>query len=196
MDGKKAIKKKRTLWLGVCAGLCMAGCSGTPAERAGYGEGGAGTVESVSGLPAEGALPGKKPEGPSFTERPPQGLPPEARAYLESLSAAFRSGDRDFLLAQGEAHFEAEVRPFHDGESYLALLYRIDPYDKNGFRTDTRIPRLNPEEIIRLEYAEWEEQGPLLEIRGRLVRRGGPPLPCLIMLVWKLREPKIQGRFP
>ncbi|MDR3145814.1 MAG: hypothetical protein LBU21_06020, partial [Treponema sp.] len=119
------------------------------------------------------------------------------------LSKAFRNGNRDFLLSQGEAQFEAEVRPFYDEETYLALLYRVGPYgqesprtDTESPRTDTESPRLDPEEILRLEYADWEEAGPLLELRCRLVRRRGPPLPCRIMLAWRLREPKILGRFP
>jgi hypothetical protein len=133
---------------------------------------------------------------------------------LETLAGAFRSRDRDFLLSQGEAAFEAEVRPAYDEESYLALLYRIGPYgddssygDHGSYRddgsygddgswADPKAVRLFPEEIDRIEYGDWEERGPLLEIRGRLIRRGEPPLPCLVMLIWKLREPKIQGRFP
>jgi hypothetical protein len=115
---------------------------------------------------------------------------------LETLARAFRGGDRAFLLSQGEAFFEAEVRPAYDEASYLALLYRIGPYGEDNFRAESNVPRLFPEEIDHIEYAGWEEQGPLLEIRGRLIRKAGPPLPCLILLVWKLPEPKIQGRFP
>jgi hypothetical protein len=115
---------------------------------------------------------------------------------LETLSTAFRGRDRAFLIAQGEAQFEAEVRPYYDEEIYLAFLYRVGPNGTEGAVADIRVTRLFLDEIVRLEYADWEEQGPLLEIRGRLVRREGPPLPCVIMLVWRLREPKILGRFP
>jgi hypothetical protein len=131
-----------------------------------------------------------------FSEIPPETLPPEARSYLSALAGAFRGRDRDFLLSQGETQFEAEVRPGYDEESYLALLYRIGPYGEDGLWDSTSIPRLVPDEILGIEYLDWKELGPLLEIRGRLIRREGTPLPCLIMLAWRLREPKIQGRFP
>jgi hypothetical protein len=146
------------------------------------------------------ASPEQPPEaGPAefpFSEIPLEILPPEARSYLRALAGAFRGRDRNFLLSQGETQFEAEVRPLCDEENYLALLYRIGPYGEDGLRDSTSIPRLVPDEILGIEYLDWREQGPFLEIRGRLIRREGPPLPCLIMLIWKLREPKIEGRFP
>jgi hypothetical protein len=172
------------------AALYLTACVGAPPEQDGE---------------ARAAPPEQPPEGgPSRTgleksplrEAPLENLPPEARAYLETLARAFRSGDRAFLLSQGEASFEAEVRPAYDEASYLALLYRIGSYGEDNFQGPTNTPTLFPEEIDRIEYTDWEERGPLLEIRGRLIRREKPPLPCLIMLIWKLREPKIQGRFP
>jgi hypothetical protein len=175
------------LWLTLGA-LYLAGCAGLAPERSGPGP------ETPPPGPSAKPSP-ERPEGGSFRERPPESLPEEARSYLESLSRAFRNRDRDFLLAQGETQFEREVRPFYDEESYLALLYRIGPYSRDGLR-ENAVPRLSPEEISRIEYGDWEEGGPHLAIRGRLIRRGGDPLPCLIMLIWKLREPKILGRFP
>ncbi|MDR2403904.1 MAG: hypothetical protein LBD78_07730 [Spirochaetaceae bacterium] len=189
------MKKKTAPWLRICATLCLAGCAGLPTERA---EPGQDALQAEKSLPEESAadISGNKPEQAPFTELPPRSLPADTRAYLEALSAAFRNGDRNFLLSQGEAQFEAEVRSFYDEETYLALLYRIGPYGQESPRTDTETPRLNPEEILRIEYADWGEQGPLLELHCRLIRRRGPPLPCLIMLVWRLPEPKILGRFP
>ncbi|MDR2101500.1 MAG: hypothetical protein LBP43_02910 [Treponema sp.] len=172
------------------AALYLTACAGAPSEKA----------EEVRAAPPEqppkGGLLRIGPEKSPLREAPPENLPPEARSYLETLARAFRSGDRDFLLSQGEASFEAEVRPFYDEASYLALLYRIGPYGEDNSQADQNIPRLFPDEIDHIEYVDWEERGPLLEIRGRLIHRGGSPLPCLIMLVWKLPEPKIQGLFP
>jgi hypothetical protein len=183
--------RRAVLGAGVCAALWITACAGLPPGSADTGEAVVPPAEQP-GAPVAGERPEKSP----FTEQPPETLPPEARSYLRALSAAFRNHDRDFLAAQGEKSFEAEVRPGCDEETYLALLYRIGPYGTEDPGADTRVPRLFPEEIDGLEYAGWEEQGPHLEIRGRLIRRGQPPLPCLIMLVWKLREPKILGRFP
>jgi hypothetical protein len=123
------------------------------------------------------------------------GLPPEARAYLRELSRAFRDQDTAFLLRQGERQFEADVRPRRDDESYLALLYRAGPWGTDAPRAAAEVPRLFPGEIRYIEYSDWEERGPLLEIRGRLVTRTGV-IPCVIMLIWRLVEPKIQGLYP
>jgi hypothetical protein len=171
--------------------LYLTACAGGP-ERVLPGKARSASPEQ----PPEGGPSGARPGESPSAEIPPETLPPEARSYLETLARAFRGRDRDFLLSQGEAQFEAEVRPVCDEESYLALLYRIGPYAEDNSREDAKTPRLIPDEILRIEYLDWGEQGPLLEIRARLVRREGTPLPCLIMLVWKLQEPKIQGRFP
>jgi hypothetical protein len=156
--------------------------------------------------PAGGAVSpaGKEPERPAdrggqgdrLDEPVFRGLPAEARTSLKALSAAFRARDRAFLLAQGEPQFEKEVRPRYDEETYLALLYRIGPLSREDAEADNALPRLDPAAIRGLEYADWEEEGPLLEIRGRLIPVSGPPVPCRIMLVWRLREPKVLGIFP
>jgi hypothetical protein len=127
-----------------------------------------------------------------------RGLPPEAREYLEILAEAFRRQDRDFILAQGEAHYDSSIRPYYDEGQYLAMLYRSGPYSGEGAGYspgDGEFPQLNPGVIRGIEYLSWEEQGPLLEIRGRLLS-GADAIPCVIRLVWKLREPKIQGIYP
>jgi hypothetical protein len=137
------------------------------------------------------------PSGPDdrLDSRSFDGLPPEARAYLKNLSRAFRNRDAEFLLSQGEDHFEAEVRPFYDDESYLALLYRTGAWGTDAPWTEAEFPRLSPGEIRHVEYLSWEERGPVLEIRGRLVTSAGI-IPCTIMLIWRLAEPKIQGLYP
>jgi hypothetical protein len=183
------MKKNRPPWPAICAVLFLAGCTGLAPEKGGGGKDAAPPERSADAAP-------ERVKAVPFREQPPQDLPREARSYLEGLSRAFHNRDRGFLLNQGEAQFEAEVRPNYDDDIYLALLYRIGPYARDQARQDITIPRLLPEEVDRIEYADWEERGPYLEIRGRLVRRGKTALPCLIVLVWKLREPKIHGRFP
>jgi hypothetical protein len=122
-------------------------------------------------------------------------LPAEARAYLERLARAFGSQDEAFLLAQGEEQFEAEMRPRYDKEAYLALLYRIGVYAEDSPRAGVMLPLLNPSKVKRIDYLSWEDSGPLLEIKARLIGADGKTTPCLIMLVWRLREPKIEGLF-
>jgi hypothetical protein len=123
------------------------------------------------------------------------GLPPEAKAYLQDLSRAFRGQDKNFLLSQGESRFEAEVKSQYDDESYLALLYRTGPYGSDAPWAEPSRPRLAPEEVTYIEYSGWEERGPVLEIRGRLITPA-EAVPCVIMLVWRLADPKIQGLYP
>jgi hypothetical protein len=141
--------------------------------------------------PADRGSPGDRLEEPVF-----RGLPTEVHSYLETLAAAFRSQDRTFLLAQGEPQFERETRPQYHEETYLALLYRTGPLSREEPEADNTLPRLDPEKSRRIEYLDWEEEGPLLEIRGRLIPASGPPIPCRIMLIWRLREPKVLGFFP
>jgi hypothetical protein len=122
-------------------------------------------------------------------------LPAEARSYLERLSRAFSARDEAFLLDQGEPQFEAENRTRFDKETYLALLYRIGAYAADSPRMSQEPSRLVLAGVSRIEYLAWEEKGPLLEIKARLIGADGKATPCLIMLVWKLREPKIEGLF-
>jgi hypothetical protein len=130
--------------------------------------------------------------GAGFTK-----LPGEARTYLKTLSEAFRKQDLPFLLAQGEAQFEAQVKPQYDEKTYLALLYRTGANAASAPRVDLQAPeQLIPAEIHHIEYEHWEEEGPLLDIAAKLVTKTGKPIPCTIMLVWRLSEPKILGLFP
>jgi hypothetical protein len=190
---RRRLKKSGIPWPVLWAALCLAGCAGLAPEKAGIPP--ETPPPERPRITADTALSERREPAPPRRALP-ENLPPEARAYLENLSRAFRTRDREFLLNQGEAQFEAEVRPFYDEDVYLALLYRVGPYAQDRPRQDLNFPRLFPEEVDGIEYADWEERGPYLEIRGRLVRRGKEPLPCCIVLIWKLREPKIQGRFP
>ncbi|MDR0400901.1 MAG: hypothetical protein LBH51_08160 [Treponema sp.] len=178
------------------AALITAGCVLIPAAGEKDPVGSAALREGADSREEDpgGGIPGQEPGGGSL---PWEDLPPEPRAYLRELAGAFSRQDAAFLLAQGESQFEAEIRPRYDEEEYLALLYRAGSYGQDKPYDEEDAPRLDVLEISGLEYTGWEERGPLLEVRGRLVRQGGrPPVPCVIMLLWKLWEPKILGRFP
>ncbi|MDR1252140.1 MAG: hypothetical protein LBK62_08220 [Treponema sp.] len=154
-----------------------------------------------SAVPAASISPA---EPPAATATPPENMlngpafkniPGEAKDYLERLSRAFLFQDESFLLAQGESQFEAEIRPRYDKEIYLALLYRIGVYAADSPRVGGQPLRLTPAAIRHIQYLSWKENGPLLEIKARLIDKNGTTTPCLIMLIWRLREPKIEGLF-
>jgi hypothetical protein len=86
-------------------------------------------------------------------------LDSETRTYLEALSRAFASQDREYLLSQGEESYEAEIRPHYDEGSYLAMLYRTYAADSLWDRGRQR-PSLDPGDVLGIEYLDWEEQGP------------------------------------
>jgi hypothetical protein len=167
--------------------LALAGCAGLPPETA---------VPAATAAPPVEAPP--RGEDSGYSAKPPSGLPAEAGEYLEALSRAFSMADRDFLLAQGESQFEAENRDRYDEENYLALLYRVGSLseDSPSVPAGEGIPRLDPAKIRRIEFAGWEEQGPVLIIHARLIGRTGEAVPCQLTLLWRLREPKILGMYP
>ncbi|MDR2479306.1 MAG: hypothetical protein LBD48_08335 [Treponema sp.] len=170
---------------GVAAAVIFFSCAGGP--RTGRSE-----------TPPETAAPldTQLPKAGGLDKAAFRGIPPEAKAYLERLERAFGSGDRAFLLAQGEAQFEAEMRPGRDDEMYLALLYRSGEYAADRPRVTGGKPvRLDPGHVSGIEYLSWEAAGPLLAIQARLTGKDGAATPCLLMLVWRLREPKIEGLF-
>jgi hypothetical protein len=114
-------------------------------------------------------------------------LPPEVKTYLQTLSAAFKNRDADFLLAQGEALFAQTVRPHYNDSDYFIMLYRI-----GGNIWDA--PCIS--DIHHIEYTGWEHGDPVMEIRGRLFYNDAQFVPCVIMLDWKLDDPKIIGIYP
>jgi hypothetical protein len=165
-------------------------------------------LAGCAGLPPETSVPEAAPPPPSespaaeeesgYSPKLPAGLPVEAGEYLRTLSLAFSTADRDFLLAQGESQFEADNRGRYDEESYLALLYRVGPLsaDRASVPVGMENPRLDPAQIRRIEFAGWEEQGPALIIGARLITRTNEAIPCQLTLLWRLREPKILGVYP
>ena len=123
-------------------------------------------------------------------------LPPEAKEYLETLAEAFRRKDKDFLISQGETHYEKELRPKYDEKAYLAMLYRYGPYSEDGPWKPITLPHLDTSLISAIEYTDWKENGPMLDINFRLYQQNGEQISCMIMLAWRLLEPKILGVWP
>jgi hypothetical protein len=147
-----------------------------------------------AGRPAE---PGFTTETENKLETPAfKAFPPEAGDYLKTLAEAFRKKDRAFLLSQGETSYEAELRPRYDEESYLAMLYRAGAYAEDDPWSAPALPLLNCEDVAGIEYTAWFEESPMLRIQGRLHLLNGDPIPCEIMLIWRLKEPKIVGIYP
>jgi hypothetical protein len=158
---------------------------------------GPGTQQEAPGERAP-VLPGAPPEkagsgldAPAFRD-----LPPEAAEYLELLGRAFADRDRDFLVSQGETSYEADNRSRYDDETYLAMLYRVGPYREDSPFQEITLPRLEYAEIRGIRYTAWEEKGPLIRAEAYLVPRRGETIPCEIMLLWRLKEPKILGIYP
>ena len=141
-----------------------------------------------------GAIP-RAGAGGIWTRRPPEGLPPEARRYLDGLAEALTRGDGAFLLEQGEAAYDAAVRPRYDRETYLALLYRAGPLAADTIDGGA-LPRLDYRDIKAIEYAAWAEDGMAIEVTGRFIMHNGARIPCKLILLWRLREPKILGMYP
>ena len=168
--------------------LLAAGCAGLgPGNRAVPGN----SPEEAPAKQPESPAPGTAPEKAPFWER----MPPEARAYLSELARAFARQDTAFLLAQGEPQFEAAVRPYYDEENYLAMLYRSGLYGENKPPAGADKDRLKPEEIKSIEYTGWEEQGPMLKVRGYLITAAAK-IPCVILFNPRLQTPKILGAYP
>ena len=136
------------------------------------------------------------PAGDGLDSRRFQSLPQEARDYLKILAAAFRSRDKEFLISQGETQYEKDLRFQYDDETYLAMLYRIGPYSQDLEWKSSTPPKIDVLSIQAIEYGEWEEKGPMIDIKGRLHVRNSNPVPCGIMLIWRLNEPKILGGRP
>ena len=147
-------------------------------------------VQACTSVPPETegqeAAAERRPQGAAIRPPPPDGLntpgfrniPEEARAYLGILSEAFRQKNRDFLISQGETQYERELRHQMEDETYLALLYRVGSHNEDSQWASMTIPRLNPAEVRAIEYAQWEEAGPMLRITGRLHLEDNNTLQC------------------
>lgn len=120
-------------------------------------------------------------------------LSTETRDYLGSLARAFKKQDGEYLLNQGEERYAQRMRNRYSEEEYLALLFRVGPYAKESpFDPETTV-RLDVHSVMSIRFTGWEDRGPVLEIRGILKKKDRTELPCRILVLWKLRSPKILG---
>jgi hypothetical protein len=120
-------------------------------------------------------------------------LSTDTRDYLVSLARAFKEEDRNYLIHQGEEQYAHRIQGRYSEEEYLALLFRVGPYSKESpFGPETTV-RLDVHTVMGLRFTGWEDRGPVLEFRGTLKKKDGTELPCRILVLWKLREPKILG---
>ncbi len=176
----------------VAAALCAAAvsCAGAPPADRGIAEKPAPEAGKSAGTKVE------RPESTGLENAAFAGLPDGVPAYLERLAAAVRNRDAAFLLAQGERDYAGRVRSMVEEKAYLALLYRVGPYSAEGPSGDERPPRLDPSRLRALRFTGWRERGPVVEVRGLLILTEGPPLPCTVSVLWKLREMRVIGREP
>ena len=135
--------------------------------------------------------PGAELAGPTFRQ-----LPPGSREYLESIADAVAAGNTAFLLTQGERDYAQRIRPAVDPGEYAALLYRVDAYSADSPAISEKKPRADLGRARKLSFTGWEENGPVLEVRGRLEFKDGTVQPCALFVLWKLSPPRILGREP
>ena len=144
--------------------------------------------------PAARAAPAAASSFTDGLEKPGfRALPEEAAEYLSLLSKAFIAKNKNFIFSQGEEQYEKDNRGKYDDDVYLAMLYRAGAYSEDSERTSAAVPVLDLNHIRGIEYLSYTERGPLLEVKGRFHLENGQSVPCTILLVWRLVEPKIQG---
>jgi len=149
---------------------------------------------AASQPPPSGArppVPGEELRDATFRE-----LPPGSREYLASIAEAVAAGNTPFLLAQGERGYSARIRPGVDPGSYAALLYRVGAYAGDSPAGSETAPRVDLGGAKSLRFTGWEEEGPILAVRGRLEFKDGSAQPCALYVLWKLEPPRILGREP
>jgi hypothetical protein len=123
-----------------------------------------------------------------------KGLPAGTRFYLLQLQRAFALHDAAFLLAQGEGEYEKAVRNLVNDEQYLAMLYRAGRYaDDAAWEAPNK---LSLDRVAYIDYTEWREQGPALEVDGKIYLDKDRPVIFSMKVLWRLNEPKILGIYP
>jgi hypothetical protein len=166
-------------------------CAGSAPERTEIP--GGDSPGTAPNAPVSAALPGIDHglETQAFRE-----LPGETRDYLATLAEAFRIKDAAFLASQGETQYETDLKFRYDIETYLAMLYRAGSYTEDLPWQEINLPRLDWQQLRGIEYLDWKNRGPVLEIQARLIPLKGDAIPCEIWLLWRLTQPKIQGAYP
>ncbi|MDR2802977.1 MAG: hypothetical protein LBB22_01645 [Treponema sp.] len=121
-------------------------------------------------------------------------LPVGVSDYLLKLAAAFAVRDAGFLLSQGEDEYETLIRNNVSAGEYLAMLYRAGAFADDAPWGSPRELDLN--RIAYIDYTEWRERGPILEVDGKIYMDSGHPLIFSVKVLWRLSVPKILGAYP
>ncbi|MDR1655900.1 MAG: hypothetical protein LBR96_07875 [Treponema sp.] len=172
--------------------LCLSACFSGPEQNRADMEKPRKAIPASGGADPQAELQG---EDSSLDSAAFAGCPPEALAYLRLLSQAFRNGDKDFLLAQGEGQYEKDLRPGRDEAEYFNLLYRIGPLAAEDPQ-ETRLQKyLKAEDAASISFKGWREKGPMIEAEAQIQGPEGA-LPCRIILAWRLVDIKIVGLYP
>ncbi|MDR2305178.1 MAG: hypothetical protein LBE10_11410 [Treponema sp.] len=172
--------------------LCLSACFSGPQQNGADMKKPGGTIPASGGIDPQAGLRG---EDSSLDSAAFAGCPPEALAYLKLLSRAFGNEDKTFLLAQGEPQYERDLRPGMDETEYFNLLYRIGPLAMEDLQ-ETRLQKyLKAEDAGYISFKGWSEKGPMIEVDAQIHGPEGP-LPCRIILAWRLVDIKIVGLYP
>ncbi|MDR2842312.1 MAG: hypothetical protein LBV52_03820, partial [Spirochaetaceae bacterium] len=108
---------------------------------------------------------------------------------------AFKEKNQDFLISQGESYYESDMRSKYPKAQYLALLYRVGPYSKDS---TWQLPayQIDINTIHDLQWVEFVDKGPVLLVEAKIITNDFKTIPCSIMLLWRLNEPKVMGTYP
>lgn len=123
-------------------------------------------------------------------------LKPEVLIYLEKLADAFSARDKDYILAQAEPYYHQTYSKLYETSEYLAMLYRIGPYSTESGYGETRKPVLNINDMLGITYTGWDELGPVIEVRGKIIFKSGKTETCRLILIWRAGDIKIKGFEP
>ncbi|WP_304225093.1 hypothetical protein [Gracilinema caldarium] len=123
-------------------------------------------------------------------------LKPEVLVYLEKLGDAFSARDKDYILAQAEPYYRQTYSKLYETGEYLAMLYRIGPYSTESGYGETKRPILNLNDILGITYTGWDELGPVIEVRAKILFKNGKSEPCRLILIWRAGDIKIKGFEP
>ena len=76
------------------------------------------------------------------------------------------------------------------------MLYRIGTSSTESGLGDHTKPVLNLNEVLGITYTGWDEIGPVLEVRGKILLTNGKSEHARLILLWRLGEIKIKGFEP
>jgi hypothetical protein len=119
-------------------------------------------------------------------------LDPVVKEYLRKLADAWKSHNKNYLLAQGEEQYQDNTRPYVNEGQYLALLYRAGPYAQEG-RWSYDNFELDIDTVRRIIFIDYRIEGPVLIVSGRFESKTGNVIPCNLYILWRLMDIKLIG---